>query len=243
MDFAKFVDLIENQSLWFSSVAKLREVDPLEGTLNDAQWKNLQSFYQGTVDPGRTGIEGYLKAQQKIRNTMYVSCWRSGEKESLAMWDLYGKGNGIVAIKSSVGLLKNELAACNGPVRIAQVSYDWSSPQWSANPFHLNARKDESYDHEAEVRALIWWKECKNWGSLIKRRSTSGLSLQIDIHKLITEVIVGPREPSWIAKLVKKVMEKYNLSQPLTVSNKLTERKHIGLRLGVIETGYTKPLF
>jgi hypothetical protein len=164
-----------------------------------------------------------------------------GEDESLAMWDLYGKGRGIVAIKSSIGILKNALSACECPVRIAQVRYvDWNSPSWYRHSLQLCARKDKSYEHEAEVRALIWRQDCIDWVDRIKSESTSGLDVPIDIHKLITEVMVGPREPSWVAKLLEKVMKRYGLSQSLKVSDKLTERKHVGLHLGVIKAGCTK---
>jgi len=45
----------------------------------------------------------------------------------MAMWDLYGKGSGTVAIKSRVGLLKEAFANDPNPIWIAQVNYQpWS---------------------------------------------------------------------------------------------------------------------
>jgi hypothetical protein len=73
------------------------------------------------------------------------------------MWDLYGKGSGIVAVKSTVEKLKE--AVTQSPLRIflGKVNYvDWSRAPWDNNALTMCFRKDLSYQHEAEVRAVIW---------------------------------------------------------------------------------------
>ncbi len=99
-------------------------------------------------------FEAYQGMSKIMRASTYVNCWRAGEGESLAMWDLYGKGSGIVAVKSSVGLLKNELISFSGSVNIAKVRYvDWESAPWHNNALVMCARKDSSYQHESEVKS------------------------------------------------------------------------------------------
>jgi hypothetical protein len=157
------------------------------------------------------------------------------------MWDLYGKGSGIVAVKSSVGLLKHEMASFAGAIFIAQVRYvDWSSAPWDNNALVMCARKDASYQHESEVRAIIWEMESStapvflslagttdakvSWHVRAKTDPPYGVDMSVDICRLITEVVVGPRERPWVADLVKSVMKRYGLAQPVKVSDRLTPR-------------------
>jgi hypothetical protein len=43
------------------------------------------------------------------------------------MWDLYGKGSGIIAIKSTVGRIKEIAAKYAKPVYISKAQYvDWN---------------------------------------------------------------------------------------------------------------------
>jgi hypothetical protein len=95
-DFAKFMDLIERRKLWFSRADKFE--DPLEGTFTDAEIAHFRSLRSdGTpVDPAAHSLSGISKM---MRGTTFVNCWREGKHESMAMWDIYGKASGIVAIK------------------------------------------------------------------------------------------------------------------------------------------------
>jgi hypothetical protein len=155
MDFAKFVQLIESQALWFPRADQFD--DPLEGTLTGTELDHLRSLPAIPVRPSRPVAETSLLHQRLIRTSTFVSCWRSGDGESLATWDLYGKGSGIVAVKSSVGLLKTELAGFHQPVYIAQVRYiDWRTARPDNHAYVMCARKHTSYQHESEVRAIIW---------------------------------------------------------------------------------------
>ena len=149
-DFAKFMDLIERRKLWFSRADKFE--DPLEGTYTDAEiaeWRSRPS--------GDSLYESYSQIPQMMRATMFLNCWRAGKNESMAMWDIYGKGPGTIAIKSTVKLLKETVAPYGWPVYIAQVEYvDWGDMSFRGNALQMFARKDSSYAHEAEVRAIVW---------------------------------------------------------------------------------------
>jgi hypothetical protein len=239
MDFARFILMIEAQTLWFSRADQFE--DPLEGTHTDAELDHLRALPTPSGHPGGSVIDSYIRGSAFMRTTTYVNCWRAGKGESLAMWDLYGKGSGIVAVKSSVGLLKNEMANFSGSVFIAQVRYiEWSSAPWDNNALVMCARKDASYQHESEVRAMIWEAASSTttafsslsgdpttkayWLGRTKNDPPFGVGVPIDVCKMITEVVVGPRERPWVAELVKSVMKRYGLGQPVTVSNRLTPR-------------------
>src|SRR5260370_926613 len=130
-DFAKFMDLIERRKLWFSRSDKFE--DPVEGTFTDAEIAHFRSLRSdGTpVNPAIYSLTGISKM---MRSTTFVNCWREGKYESMAMWDIYGKGSGVVAIKSTVGLLKEAVAPYNWDVFISRVKYiECNGLNWGGN--------------------------------------------------------------------------------------------------------------
>ncbi|MDQ1388335.1 MAG: hypothetical protein QOF56_1789 [Acidobacteriaceae bacterium] len=171
-----------------------------------------------------------------MRGTTFVNCWREGKRESMAMWDIYGKGSGIVAIKSTVGLLKEAVASYNWDVFISRVRYiDWNELNWGGNALEMCVRKDASYAHESEVRAVIWGLGSRPGGSPLvtmlpdndMASIRSGEEVDIDPARLITEVMIGPREQSRIFNLVQVIMKRYGLPQPLKASDRLKARASI----------------
>ena len=92
-----------------------------------------------------------------MRVTAYVSCWRAGQAESMAMWDLYGKGSVTVAVKTTIGNLKKAISESPRQIFLAEVKYiDWSLAPFDNNSLVMCFRKDSSYEHEKEIRAVIW---------------------------------------------------------------------------------------
>ncbi len=229
-DFAKFMDLIERRKLWFSRSDKFE--DPLEGTFTDAEIAHFRSLRSdGTpVNPAIYSLTGISKM---MRSTTFVNCWREGKYESMAMWDIYGKGSGVVAIKSTVGLLKEAVAPYNWDVFISRVKYiDWNGLNWGGNALEMCVRKDVSYAHESEIRAVIWGLGARPGGSpLITMPPDNDVSsirpgeeVDVDPARLITEVMVGPREQSRIFNLVQVIMKRYGLPQTVKASDRLKGR-------------------
>jgi len=230
-DFAKFMDLIERRKLWFSRADKFE--DPLEGTFTDAETAYFRSPQFAAASPEFKGMaDGHSQIAQTQRATTFVNCWREGKFESMAMWDIYGKGSGVVAIKSTVGLLKEAFATYKWNVFISRVKYiDWNAGGWEGNALTLCSRKDISYIHESEVRAMIWGIEVVGGSSLVKlgpgndmTQIPTGQEVEVDPARLITEVIVGPREQARIYNLVEAIMKRYGLPQPVRASDRLKGR-------------------
>jgi hypothetical protein len=241
VDFAKFIDLLERQSLWFSRTDQFE--DPLEGTYTDAEIEHLRSL----DSPGLRISDGYLNGPKYMRTTAYVSCWRAGEGESMAMWDLYNKGSGIVAVKTTVENLKLALAESSRRTFLGRVKYlKWDLASWDNNTLAMCFRKDSSYEHEKEVRAVIWDKDivARNMSDAIEAaRSRSdypnsgsdpfilrkgdgqhGVYVPFSPARFVTDVVVGPRERRWVAGLVESVLKRYALDINMTISNRLTPR-------------------
>jgi hypothetical protein len=162
------------------------------------------------------------------------------------MWDLYGKGSGVVAVKTTVAKLKLAIAESSLRIFLGKVQYiDWSDSTWANNGLVMCFRKDASYRHEAEVRAIIWDPDqisrnmsaalvasraqtipCPIHDPFILRKGDGEQYIQLPVamEDFITEIVVGPREKPWIYRLVKEVLKRYKLEIKITVSNRLTPR-------------------
>jgi hypothetical protein len=213
MDLAKFVEMLESRTLWFVRIDQLE--DPLEGTHTDAELAGIRKDVQ------ETRARALIDVFRLARNELYVNCWRPGSTESLAMWDLYGKGSGIVAVKSTVGRLKEAAATFAKAFYISKTKYvDWNDAPGLDNVLVACSRKDLSYQHESEVRVIILGDSNK-----LDTKRRLGVRLPVDLERLITEVMVGPREQKWVVRLVEQVMERYGLPQQVVASNRLTPRR------------------
>lgn len=209
MDFARFIQMIERQTLWFSRLDKFE--DPLEGLHTDAELAGIRKHVE------KKRAEQLITLFREARKNTYVSCWRAGRTESLAMWDLYGKGSGIVAVKSTVGLLKEAVESYDQAVFISKVRYiDWSERLGLDNVLVACSRKDLSYQHEGEVRAIL---------SDTVRRPQTGIAVPVDTNSLVTEIMVGPREKEWVVQLVEQIKKRYDLPQAVFASDRLKPRR------------------
>jgi hypothetical protein len=216
LDCAKFMDILERRVLWFARADTFE--DPLEGTYTDAELLQLRSLPSIPTPEGPDHVgDAYLRGSKMIRSTSFISCWRAGADESMAMWDRYR-----IAIKSTVGHFKEAVSGYGKSVYIGEVRYvDWKDSPWDNNLLAMCVRKVFAYKHESEVRALIWDTE-----NLSRVSSTIPLGLEVpfDPRKSITEVWVGPREKPWMYALVTEVMKRYGLAQEVIASTLLQPR-------------------
>lgn len=250
MDFARFVQLLENQTLWFARADTFE--DPLEGTYSDGERSFSGWLNSLLLKPREPKFE---IACEGIARACHVNCWRAGDSESLAMWDLYGKGSGVVAIKTTVGNLKEQLGHGERTVHLAAVRYIDMEANDICEVEQLILRKDVSYQHEQEVRAFIPPKclydlsriigEAKlKYEPLIKAgvkipddgdRSLApflelkldaprGLDLKVDVRALLEEVMIGPREKIWVQELVVSLLQRYGYDVPVRSSKRLQKR-------------------
>lgn len=239
LNFPKLLDILERRALWFARLDKLE--DPLEGNWTDSEVEHLRSLPSVPSASGTAMAEGALRSAYEMRLSTFVSCWREGPNESMAMWDIYRRGGCVIAVKSTIGRLKEAMAHFEKPVHIAEVKYvDWKDAPWDNNLLAMCVRKELAYRHEAEVRAVIWdvellvrgrlligSKYAPKWMGVLAR-----LREEVPCHKevafdptqLITEVVLGPREKEWIYTLLKRIMERYGLPQPVIASKLLDSR-------------------
>ena len=98
--------------------------------------------------------------------------------------------------------------------------------------FYLNALtpflfKRISFEHEREIRAVIWNTQTNRETVDEDDKVTieiidHGKFSNIDIETLIETIYVSPTAPSWFHKLVISILNKYNLDKPVIFSKLYT---------------------
>jgi hypothetical protein len=144
--------------------------------------------------------------------------------------------------------LKGAISASALRIFLAEVTYvDWSRAPFDNNPLVMCFRKDSSYEHEKEVRAVIWdvdvigenmsdallsartRTDYPNSGMdpfiLQKTDGRMGIEVSFDPARFITEVVIGPRETHTIAGLVECILNRYGLKTKVTISDRLRPRR------------------
>ncbi|MBK6701433.1 MAG: DUF2971 domain-containing protein [Saprospiraceae bacterium] len=153
MDLSKFLSLLETSSLYFTRSDKF--IDPYEGTIPKITSEKISTYF--------TEFDNACEMQNELLNLFdlnrkltLINCWYQSEYESDAMWHLYS--NKGIAIQTTFEKLKNSFNNSNDNVLIGQVKYiDYNIE----GMFYLNALtpflfKRISFEHEKEIRAVIW---------------------------------------------------------------------------------------
>ncbi len=232
MDLAKFLQILEDKTLFFSRADKFD--DPFEGTSGiTAREKEWDSFYleyfRNAVRNPPLGIPAPLEhaaeqnAQQLLaslrasalqdRRSTFVSCWHANSVESEALWRLYCPvGSSGVVVKTTAHRLLSSLDP-SAPVDMGRVQYvDFRSSFAGLHDRIFCKRK--SLSHEAEVRAVF------------RSRSDEeriGIPVSIDITTLIEQVAPSPFEPTWFPALLRSVVKRFGLGFPVEESELLAQ--------------------
>jgi hypothetical protein len=146
MDFTKFVDLVATAELYLRRVDKLD--DQREGRFTEREFTRLKQRRDDLATSTESG-----------RSLFFVNCWCGSERESMAMWDLYGGKNHGVAVKTTMESLKAAISGAELPIYIGRVQYrDWKRHDVNdkGNMVAMCLRKADGYSCEKEVRLVFW---------------------------------------------------------------------------------------
>lgn len=198
MDYAKFMQLLNQRSLYFCGASKFE--DPFEGQYawgNKGEQNFLDTQRKLHLMHGAKGQMDFtlflamnLKTLNDLSKFTYVNCWHQSEHESEAMWKLYCKNPAEgVLIKTSIEKLKKELDGVKSQkLQLKPVKYVQNYWIKNYNPeadvyFHKRA----SFEHEKEFRAII---QHDPWaaGAIAKH----GHTVPVNLENLIDEVRVSP---------------------------------------------------
>ncbi len=232
MDFAKFVLMLEQHSLYFARADKLG--DPFEGAAGIQDrlpiWEAYyRKFFREAVAtaPGqlqplseaRLDVEAdrllaeFKRTSERDRLRTFVSCWHANSGEAEALWRLYCPPPSTgVAIRTTVGALEASFGS-ELFVKIGRVQYLDFKLEFAG----LHDRvfwKRKSLAHEAEVRAVI---------QEFEPQMEIGRSIPVDLKKLVLGVIPSPYAPIWLQELVNRITTSYGLNATVERSELLAE--------------------
>ena len=224
MDFTKFVDLLATESLFFCRSDKFN--DPFEGSVPTKHYERRLEEIKNEFDDFEHEKKMFEKIGQEYKKYVFVNCWHRNINESAALWKLYLKSNEGIAINSTRHWLSGSLVDSSHPVwnvPVLYIDYDNDDPPvpTSMAPFRY---KRKSFEHEKELRAIIYADIYNSKGEKLEPLSNSGIRVKTNINDLIKSVVVAPTSPDWFFELVENVRDKYSFSFPVTHSEITIEK-------------------
>jgi hypothetical protein len=215
MDFTKFVSMLVNEGLYLSRMDRLG--DEYEGWIPEPKPKPNPGFF-GESDMTR---QKELRLQwQQYRKRLYVSCWHANDVQSDAMWKLYSKGIGGVAIRTTCRKLKASLEKTKKKLWLYEVVYDdiEKSRYYITSPFRACMTKRKPFEHEKEVR-LLWYDSESSEQCGKNAKFSGGFFVECNLSILIEKIIISPNEKTWFVKIVEDVLKKYGVKKDVEPSD------------------------
>lgn len=158
-----------------------------------------------------------LKTLAMMRKQNFANCWHMNETESMAMWKLYLKSDEGIAIKSTANRLRESLSEAPEPLNIGTVDYINYDEHTFKEPYFFQyiLHKRKSFEHERELRAVLWGDMSE---AFRRNNKITGISVHCDLNRLIEEIWIAPMSPLWIADLVRAIVRRYGFSFPVEQS-------------------------
>ncbi len=217
MDFSQFYKMLEDKSLFFSVPSEFN--DPWE-----AHIPRILGPSEGVPMASSEINELAALVTQEAREDLGVNCWHINNFQSEAFWRIYG--NRAIGIQSTFQRLKASFRDyLQHNVYIGKVEYiDYDSTRINIdNFFNGILRKRKSFEHERELRAVIWQKEfIAGAGSPHLFESKKGQNVSVNLSSLIERVYVNPFGSDWFLDVVRQACFRHGLSSECERSNLLS---------------------
>jgi hypothetical protein len=240
MDLSKFLSLLDHSALFFVRLDHLTTFDPLEGYYTSANLQVDEIPYDQLPNEWKTagGIEdeNLWEELKKVsrqsrefgkanRAVTFVNSWHIQNHESAAMWRLYLKSDEGLAIQSTTDRLIAGMANYKEyEVHVGMMKYiDYAKdaiPMGNLLSPFLHKRK--SFEHERELRALIWTPQHgKNSmpPGVNKHAHDNGLYVSVELNDLIERIYVASTAPEWFHELINSLVTRFGLNKPVLQSD------------------------
>lgn len=227
MDFRKYVDLLDKQVLFFARLDILE--DKFEGSITRPEMELRRQWRKQWVDMFRSFFPELTldkimaedsKFWENFRKYIFVNCWHMNGHESDAMWKLYSKDKKSIAIQSTYKKLQKSLDEHKendvfiGKVEYIDITKDMSPPD---NFLRKYIRKEKSFEHEQELRAVIF-KLTDDKGNLLKKPFDAGIFVSVNLDLLIDRVVVSPSANYSFLDKVRSITKKHNIDKKVELS-------------------------
>lgn len=232
MDLAKFLQLLEEKTLFLSRADKFD--DPFEGASGlasrEKEWDDFYLAYfrdvvrnppPGGAAPPEHAVEANAqrllasirRSAVQDRRTTFVSCWHANSGESEALWRLYCPvGSSGIVVRTTADRLLRALDP-SSPIKLGRVQYVDFRKSFAG--FHDRIFwKRKSLSHEAEVRAVCPGHLSDEW---------PGMHVSVNLPILLDLIVPSPFAPSWFPTLLASLVKRYGLRVPVKESELLDQ--------------------
>jgi hypothetical protein len=162
----------------------------------------------------------FLSFSKRMRRSFFVNCWHESKYESAALWDQYARSAGF-AVCTTVGRLKQSISD-NRPVFVGRIKYlDYDEDTVTElNMLLPPFLKRRSFQHENEVRVMLWDMPIEESKPIDWERARESHSLQVNLTELIQELYLSPIIDDWLVPQLQELFSRYGLSSiPLRKSD------------------------
>lgn len=219
IDFAKLVDLLVTETLWYSRLDQLG--DPYEGSYPDAHKQVMADWKEAIRRKGLDVDDDDGQISTLINSIIYVNCWCAQASESNALWRVYGGSEGGVALRTKYSTLCAALPDTDHIGRVTYLDYSRESFRFG-NYFSPGMHKRDVFSYEHEVRVARWHTDLFR-GPTLPPETPVGLRVQIDVRAAIDAIVVSPYAPSWAYESTAALVKKLGFAIPIVRSTMLGE--------------------
>jgi hypothetical protein len=214
MSFQKFVSLLDKKSLWLSRADTFD--DRLEGRFSKGMRKLIEQAYINLSMKCKLEVKTVDEFQEQFCKRTFISCWHKNFEENLVMWKLYGSVNNSVVIQGTIQGMVDSIEyplVTERILKLQSVSYleqNEIDAVGRYEDYFFIKRPHFSFEQEFRI-ALDAYSDASNPVEM-----PVGTYLQIDIDKLIDQVLVHPDSDDWFVDVVKSVSDKYHMKSPVS---------------------------
>lgn len=208
MDLPKLLDLLHTRSLYFRRADLFS--DRLEGALFPSFRRSLdEAFARKEV----LHDADHFYRQARMGN--YVSCWTVGDRDNMALWQLYGGVKTSIAVTTTVGRIVRCAVDWNQSTHLYKVKYvDHRRVQsYIMGDFtDVLQYKSDAYKYERELRVVV--PQNDGW-----EKNPNGIWLALpNIDALVRSIIVAPESDPSFLEAVRGLCKRYDLKAPVRLS-------------------------
>ena len=225
MDIPKFMSLLHKEALFFCRLDILE--DKFEGQTTDQNWKSRRYDYWDLVHKGffkkeysEVDIDQFIiddkEFQKRFKSCRIVNCWNKFEEESIALWKIYAENGKGILVKSSRDFIMESFEKSQEIIHMSEIAYiDFEKDEMpdSSDIFPV-IHKQKAFKYEEEIRLI---HEVESGPGFVydwtKEPNFEGRYINVNLDKLIQEIIIGPYSSKWTYDLISDFCNKYGLSK------------------------------
>lgn len=236
MDIGKFINLISEKKIYFSTPDQLEDIDKYDSSLstyNEVYLKSISELITPSTERSNNNND-VLNFLKKIRPIIGMSCWHQNSRESYSFWQSYSN-NGIAictTLDSLVQSLPKTKKFIIGKIKYNKGNLSSSVPDmFQESILYHFFNKRQYYSSEKEIRILtsiyddsadlkrihdIKFQDILYNYELYKDikfcTGDKNQKYDINIDLLINKIYIAPKAPNYIHDAVLALVKIYGIN-------------------------------